>query len=98
MGFIGCSMVEKITQDSVTDGDIRMWGPYGTSGLIMESWTDPNFSASRLFDQQVARYGRREPGTASIQEEAGSRYRGSVARVSSIFAAEQPGWPVHLAA
>jgi hypothetical protein len=58
MGFIGCSMAENTAQGYVADGGTRMWGPYGTGGLVVQSWTDPNSSAWRLFDQQVARFGR----------------------------------------
>jgi len=58
MGFIGCSMAENVAQGYVADGGKRMWGPYGTGGLVVQSWTDPNSSAWQLFDQQVATFGR----------------------------------------
>jgi hypothetical protein len=58
MGFIGCSMAENTAQGYVADGGTRMWGPYGTGGLVVQSWTDPNSSAWHLFDQQVSRFGR----------------------------------------
>jgi hypothetical protein len=58
MGFIGCSMAENVAQGYVADGGKRMWGPYGTSGLVVQSWTDPNSSAWQLFDQQVAKFGK----------------------------------------
>jgi len=58
MGFIGCSMAENVAQGYVADGGTRMWGPYGTGGLVVQSWTDPNSSAWQKFDQQVSRFGR----------------------------------------
>jgi hypothetical protein len=58
MGFIGCSMAENVAQGYVADGGRRMWGPYGTGGLVVQSWTDPNSSAWQKFDQQVSRFGR----------------------------------------
>ncbi len=65
MGFIGCSMAENTAQGYVADGGTRMWGPYGTGGLVVQSWTDPHSSAWQLFDQQVAKYGK--PTTMWIQ-------------------------------
>jgi hypothetical protein len=64
-GFIGCSMAENTAQGYVADGGTRMWGPYGTGGLVVQSWTDPNSSAWQLFDQQAGRYGR--PTTVWVQ-------------------------------
>ncbi|WP_199752880.1 cellulose-binding domain-containing protein [Actinoplanes sp. ATCC 53533] len=58
MGFIGCSMAENVAQGYVADGGKRMWGPYGTGGLVVQSWTDPNSNAWQKFDQQVGRFGR----------------------------------------
>jgi len=58
MGFIGCSMAENTAQGYVADGGTRMWGPYGTGGLVVQSWTNTNSSAWQLFDQQVGRFGR----------------------------------------
>jgi hypothetical protein len=58
MGFIGCSMAENVAQGYVADGGKRMWGPYGTGGLVVQSWTDPNSSAWQKFDQQASRFGR----------------------------------------
>jgi hypothetical protein len=58
MGFIGCSMAENVAQGYVAVGGTRMWGPYGTGGLVVQSWTDPNSAAWQKFDQQVARFGR----------------------------------------
>jgi Cellulose binding domain len=65
MGFIGCSMAENVAQGYVADGGRRMWGPYGTGGLVVQSWTDPNSSAWQKFDQQAARFGR--PNTVWVQ-------------------------------
>lgn len=58
MGFIGCSMGENVAQGYVTVGGQRMWGPYGTGGLVVQSWTDSNSAAWQKFDQQVAQYGK----------------------------------------
>jgi hypothetical protein len=58
MGFIGCSMAENVAQGYVASGGKRMWGPYGTGGLVVQSWTDPNSSAWQKFDQQASRFGR----------------------------------------
>ncbi|TDB81058.1 cellulose-binding domain-containing protein [Micromonospora sp. KC721] len=58
MGFIGCSMAENVAQGYVAVGGRRMWGPYGTGGLVVQSWTNPNSSAWQRFDQQAARFGR----------------------------------------
>ncbi|HZM79422.1 MAG TPA: cellulose-binding domain-containing protein [Candidatus Limnocylindrales bacterium] len=58
MGFIGCSMAENVAQGYVAVGGRRMWGPYGTGGLVVQSWTDTNSSAWQKFDQQVNRFGR----------------------------------------
>ncbi|MDT0341258.1 hypothetical protein [Streptomyces litchfieldiae] len=57
MGFIGCSMAENVAQGYRAVGGTTMWGPYGTGGMVVQSWTDPNSNAWRLFDQQVSRYG-----------------------------------------
>ncbi|ASW55275.1 cellulose-binding domain-containing protein [Plantactinospora sp. KBS50] len=58
MGFIGCSMAENVAQGYVADGGRRMWGPYGTGGMVVQNWTSTNSSAWQLFDQQANRYGR----------------------------------------
>jgi len=58
MGFIGCSMAENVAQGYVADGGTRMWGPYGTGGLVVQSWTDPNSAAWQKFDQQAASFGK----------------------------------------
>lgn len=58
MGFIGCSMGENVAEGYVLVGGKRMWGPYGTGGLVVQSWTDSNSSAWQMFDQQVAKYGK----------------------------------------
>ncbi len=58
MGFIGCSMAENVSQGYVSVGGTRMWGPYGTGGLVVQSWTDPHSSAWQKFDQQVGKFGK----------------------------------------
>ena len=58
MGYIGCSMAENTAQGYAADGGRRMWGPYATGGLVVQSWTDPNSSAWQLFDQQAAMFGK----------------------------------------
>ncbi len=57
MGFIGCSMAENTAQGYRAIGGTRMWGPYGTGSLVVQSWTDTNSSAWQKFDQQVASFG-----------------------------------------
>lgn len=59
MGFIGCSMAENVAQGYVANGGKHMWGPYGTGGLVVQSWTNANSAAWAKFDQQAARYGGR---------------------------------------
>lgn len=61
MGFIGCSMAENVAQGYVAVNGKRMWGPYGTGGMVVQSWTNTNSASWQLFDQQMAKYGR--PGT-----------------------------------
>jgi hypothetical protein len=58
MGFIGCSMAENVAQGYVANGGKHMWGPYGTGGLVVQSWTNTNSAAWTKFDQQAARYGK----------------------------------------
>jgi hypothetical protein len=58
MGFIGCSMAENVAQGYVATGGKRMWGPYGTSGMVVQSWTNTNSASWKLFDTQVAKYGK----------------------------------------
>ncbi|RKU40999.1 hypothetical protein DL546_003848 [Coniochaeta pulveracea] len=58
MGFIGCSMSENVAQGYVADQGQRMWGPYGTGGLVVQSWTNTNSPSWQKFDQQVAKYGK----------------------------------------
>lgn len=58
MGFIGCSMAENVAQGYVAVGGRRMWGPYGTNGMVVQSWTDSNSTSWQLFDKQVASYGK----------------------------------------
>ncbi|KAF2006631.1 hypothetical protein P154DRAFT_481459 [Amniculicola lignicola CBS 123094] len=58
MGFIGCSMAENVAQGYVAVQGQRMWGPYGTGGMVVQSWTNTNSASWKLFDQQVAKYGK----------------------------------------
>ncbi|CAO2649377.1 Nn.00g067620.m01.CDS01 [Neocucurbitaria sp. VM-36] len=58
MGFIGCSMAENVAQGYVAVKGERMWGPYGTSGMVVQSWTNSNSQSWQLFDQQAAKYGK----------------------------------------
>lgn len=58
MGFIGCSMAENVAQGYVANGGTHMWGPYGTGGLVVQSWTNSNSASWGLFDRQAAQYGK----------------------------------------
>ncbi|MBN2536124.1 MAG: hypothetical protein JXB88_24800 [Spirochaetales bacterium] len=58
MGYCGCSMAENVANGYRTVGGQRMWGGYGTSGMVVQSWTDSNSSSWQLFDQQSAKYGK----------------------------------------
>lgn len=58
MGFVGCSMAENVAQGYVAVQGQRMWGPYGTGGMVVQSWTNTNSQSWQLFDQQVAKYGK----------------------------------------
>ncbi|KAF4630822.1 hypothetical protein G7Y89_g7320 [Cudoniella acicularis] len=58
MGFIGCSMAENVAQGYVAVGGQRMWGPYGTGGMVVQSWTNPTSSSWKLFDQQTSKNGK----------------------------------------
>ncbi|WP_319697886.1 hypothetical protein [Streptomyces sp. ME19-01-6] len=58
MGFIGCSMGENVAQGYRAVGGQTMWGPYGTGGLVVQSWTDTNSAAWQKFDQQASQYGK----------------------------------------
>jgi hypothetical protein len=58
MGFIGCSMAENVAQGYVAVSGKRMWGPYGTGGMVVQSWTSTNSASWQLFDKQVAKYGK----------------------------------------
>jgi len=77
MGFIGCSMAENVAQGYVAIGGTRMWGPYGTGGAVVQSWTDPNSSSWQRFDQQAAQHGT--PSAVWIQicifGQAGATYQ-----------------------
>lgn len=65
MGFIGCSMAENVSQGYRAVGGQRMWGPYGTGGAVVQSWTNTNSASWQSFDRQAAQYGR--PTTVWIQ-------------------------------
>jgi hypothetical protein len=65
MGFIGCSMAENVAQGYRAVGGQRMWGPYGTGGAVVQSWTNTNSSSWQSFDRQAAQFGR--PNTVWIQ-------------------------------
>ncbi|KAI1133304.1 hypothetical protein F5Y10DRAFT_287700 [Nemania abortiva] len=65
MGFIGCSMSENVAQGYVASGGKRMWGPYGTGALVVQSWTDSASPAWQKFDNQAALYGK--PDTVWVQ-------------------------------
>jgi hypothetical protein len=58
MGVIGCSMAENVAQGYVANQGSHMWGPYGTGGLVVQSWTNPNSASWGMFDRQVAKYGK----------------------------------------
>lgn len=49
---------ENVAQGYVAVGGKRMWGPYGTGGMVVQSWTDTNSSSWRLFDQQASKNGK----------------------------------------
>ncbi len=65
MGFCGCSMAENVAQGYQAVGGRRMWPPYGTGGMVVQSWTNPSSSSWQLFDQQAAKYGK--PNTMWVQ-------------------------------
>ncbi|KAH8586253.1 hypothetical protein B0O99DRAFT_703126 [Bisporella sp. PMI_857] len=58
MGFIGCSMAENVAQGYIANNGQRMWGPYGTGGAVVQSWTNTNSASWKLFDQQSAKYNK----------------------------------------
>ncbi|KAH6651043.1 hypothetical protein F5144DRAFT_71849 [Chaetomium tenue] len=66
MGFIGCSMSENVAQGYVANGGKHMWGPYGTGGLVVQSWTNTNSPSWGKFDQQAAQHGGK-PSSVWIQ-------------------------------
>ncbi|KAK4463509.1 hypothetical protein QBC42DRAFT_304752 [Cladorrhinum samala] len=62
MGFIGCSMAENVAQGYTSLAlSAKMWPPYGTNGLVVQSWTNTKSSSWQLFDRQVAKYGGSKP-------------------------------------
>ncbi|KAH7347966.1 hypothetical protein BKA66DRAFT_601755 [Pyrenochaeta sp. MPI-SDFR-AT-0127] len=70
MGFIGCSMAENVAQGYVAVKGERMWGPYGTGGMVVQSWTSTNSKSWRLFDQQAAKYGKPTALIANTRQHA----------------------------
>jgi len=58
MGFIGCSMAENIAQGYAAVKGQRMWGPYGTGAMVVQSWTTGNSASWQLFDRQVVKHGK----------------------------------------
>ena len=57
MGFIGCSMAENVASGYVSVGGQRLWGPYGTVGAVVQSWTNPNSPSWQNFDRVAAQNG-----------------------------------------
>ncbi|KAK0734786.1 hypothetical protein B0T26DRAFT_689645 [Lasiosphaeria miniovina] len=51
-------MAENVAQGYVAAGGKRMWGPYGTGGLVVQSWTDTNSNPWKMFDAQAAKNGK----------------------------------------
>ena len=58
MGYCGCSMAQNVADGYRSVGGRRMWGGYGTGGMVVQNWTDTNSSSWQLFDQQSAQYGK----------------------------------------
>ncbi|KAF2839700.1 hypothetical protein M501DRAFT_991713 [Patellaria atrata CBS 101060] len=58
MGFIGCSMAENVAQGYVAIGGQKMWGPYGTGGAVVQSWTNTNSASWQAFDRQAQQNGK----------------------------------------
>lgn len=105
MGFIGCSMAENVAQGYNAVGGVRMWPPYGTGSLVVQSWTSTNSSAWRKFDQQAQRFGK--PSAVWVQvcmfSFAGATYeevkkmianaRAHAAAGATIYVSGQPLYP-----
>jgi hypothetical protein len=58
MGYVGASMAENVADGYRTVGGRRMWGGYGTGGMVIQNWADSNSKSWQLFDQQAAKYGK----------------------------------------
>jgi hypothetical protein len=58
MGYVGASMAENVADGYRTVGGKRMWGGYGTGGMVIQNWADPNSKSWDLFDEQVDKYGK----------------------------------------
>jgi hypothetical protein len=59
LGYIGCSMALNVAMGYQMAGGMRLWPPihqYG--GQVVQQWTDPDSAAWRLFDEQVALFGK----------------------------------------
>ncbi|MBN1697011.1 MAG: hypothetical protein JW881_05830 [Spirochaetales bacterium] len=65
MGYCGCSMAENVANGYRAVGGRRMWGGYGTGGMVVQNWTDPNSGSWQLFDRQADKYGK--PGAVWVQ-------------------------------
>ncbi|KAK3373064.1 hypothetical protein B0T24DRAFT_593303 [Lasiosphaeria ovina] len=105
MGFIGCSMAENVAQGYVAAGGKRMWGPYGTGGLVVQSWTDTNSNPWKMFDTQATKNGKpnavwvqvcifQNPGaTAAEVAKMIANARQHAAPGAQIFITGQPVYP-----
>jgi hypothetical protein len=58
MGYVGASMAENVADGYRTVGGRRMWGGYGTGGMVIQNWANPDSESWDLFDEQVAKYGK----------------------------------------
>jgi hypothetical protein len=98
MGFIGCSMSENVAQGYVAVGGKHMWGPYGTGGLVVQSWTSSNSRPWQMFDQQAAKYGK--PSEVWVQicifANPGVKYEEVVQLVANARAHAAPGVKIYI--
>ena len=105
MGFIGCSMAENVAQGYVAVGGTHMWGPYGTGGMVVQAWTNTTSQSWRMFDAQVAKYGKptsvwvqvcifQNPGaTAAEVKQLVANARQHAAPGAKIYITGQPIYP-----
>jgi len=105
MGFVGCSMSENVAQGYIAIGGKHMWGPYGTGGLVVQSWTSTTSPSWGKFDAQAAKYGK--PSEVWVQicifQNPGATYdevkqlvanaRGHAAPGARIWITGQPVYP-----